>query len=288
MTLHSRVFRFVSATVTVIAAGALSPIAAASHASGATHATGATQTAAQPPKPRTDNLVALEMGGRVENQPIRPGELAFVPERALDGDPKTMWADLFPPASIVLSFVGRDTALVSSVSITAPDPTAPPPYMVTIAAARPTGVEIALSKTSPTAGFVKAISAVLPNDDAEHVVTLPTPTEARFVKLTFLADKSAYGKNGIVAGEIAVHEGTRAGYTPLLQRHPDLQALLSAGTLKPDPASLAYEAPGSAGASCATPAVAPAECPESKSVMVIAKAPSQYSPASAGLDPGWT
>ena len=135
--------------------------------------------------PRTDNLVALEMGGRFENQPSRPGELAFVPERALDGDPKTMWAELFPPATIVLSFPGRDTALVSSVSITAPSPSAPPPYMVTIAAARPTGVEIALSKTSPTAGFVKAISAVLPNDDAEHVVKLPAPTDARFVKLTF-------------------------------------------------------------------------------------------------------
>jgi hypothetical protein len=240
---------------------------------------------AAPPPARTDNLVALEMGGRVENQPSRPGPLAFVPERALDGDPKTMWADLFPPASIVLSFAGRDTALVSSVSITPPDATAPPPYTVNVSSARPTGVAIELSTTSPTAGFVKAISAALPNDDREHVVTLPAPTEARFVKLTFSADKSAYGKNGIVVGEIAVHEGARAGYTPLLQRHPDLQALLSSGTLTPDVASLAYQAPGSAGSSCLTPAAVPAERPESKSVLLVATAPTQYYPLNASANP---
>ncbi len=268
-----------------IAAGARSPVVAASHAIAAATASAPKQPPAQAPKARTDNLVALEMGGRLENQPSRPGPLAFVPERALDGDAKTMWAELFPPASLVLSFLGRDTALVSSVSIAAPDPTAPPPYMVTIAAARPTGVEIALSTTSPTAGFVKAISAALPSDDAEHVVKLPVPTEARFVKLTFLADKSAYGKNGIVVGEIAVHEGARAGYTPLLQRHPDLQALLSSGTLKPDPASLAYQAPGSAGASCVTPAVVPAACPESQSVLIVVRDPTQYAPVHLSSDP---
>ena len=79
---------------------------------------------------------------------------------------KTMWETLFPPETLVLSFLGRDTALVSSVAITPPDPKSPPPFsMVNLAAARPAGVEIALSTTSPTAGFVKAISAALPNDD---------------------------------------------------------------------------------------------------------------------------
>ena len=241
--------------------------------------------AARPP--RTDNLVALEMGGRVENQPSRPGDLTVVPERMLDGDTKTMWLDRVPPGSIVLSFIGRDAALVASVSITSPDAAAPPPYLVNIAAARPAAVEIALSTTSPTAGFVKAASAVLPNDDEEHVVTLPTPTEARFVKLTFsAADASASSKNGIVVGEIAVHEGARAGYIPLLRRHPDLQALLSSGTLTPDAASLAYQAPGStAGASCVAPAVVPAACPESKSVLLIAAGPAMYYPPNEPNNP---
>jgi hypothetical protein len=283
---RTRALAIAVAAASAIAAGALSPIAEASRAIVAP-AGDPTRMLPQTPKPRTDNLVALEMGGRVENQPARPGPLPFVPERALDGDPKTMWAVLFPPTSIVLSFVGRDAALVASVSITAPDPTSPPPYMVSIPAARPAAVDIALSMTSPTAGFVKATSAVLPNDDSEHVVTLPTPTQARYVKLTFTGQKDSYGKNGMVIGEIAVHEGTRAGYTPLLQRHPDLQALLSSGTLAPDPASLAYQAPGSAGASCATPTAAPAECPESKSVLLIANAPTMYSPLNVTSDPGW-
>jgi hypothetical protein len=244
-----------------------------------------TSQAARPP--RTDNLVALEMGGRIENQPARPGALGFVPERALDGDAKTMWAELFPPATIVLSFIGRDTALVASVSIASPNTGSPPPYGVTLTAARPRSVDLSLSTTSPTTGFVKAISAPLPDDDNEHVVKLPAPAEARFIKLTFPPPTAAsYGKNGIVVGEIAVHEAVRAGYTPLLQRHPDLQALLSSGKLTPDAASLAYQAPGSAaGASCMVPSVVAAECPESKSVLVVATAPSQYSPLKAFADP---
>ncbi|HEX3704067.1 MAG TPA: VWA domain-containing protein, partial [Vicinamibacterales bacterium] len=245
----------------------------------------ATPQVARPP--RTDNLVALEMGGRVENQPSRPGALGFVPERALDGDPTTMWAELFPPASIVLSFIGHDTALVASVSITSPSAGSPPPYGVTVTAARPRAVEISLSTTSPTTGFVKAISAPLPDDDGEHAVRLPAPTEARFIKLTFPPPTaSSYGKNGVVVGEIAVHEGARAGYIPLLQRHPDLQTLLSTGTLKPDAASLSYQAPGAAiGSSCVAPSVAPAECPESKSVLVVANAPTQYYPLNEATNP---
>lgn len=272
---RTRVFAIALAIAASIAAGALAPIVSASHAMLADRAR------VQAPKPRTDNLAALEMGARFELQPERPGPLPFVPERALDGDPKTMWATLFPPASLVLSFIGRDTALVSSVSITPPDPTSPPPYGVTVSEAHPIAVEIDVSTTSPTTGFVKAASAALPNDDKEHVVTLPSPTLAKFIKLTFTGDKTAYGKNGIAVGEIAVREGARAGYTPLLQRHPDLQALLSSGTLTPDPASLAYQAPGSSGASCATTPTAPAQCPESKSVLVVTNDPPQYFPFDA-------
>jgi len=243
--------------------------------------------APQPGPPRTDNLVALEIGGRVENQPSRPGALGFVPERALDGDSKTMWSEVFPPATMTLSFIGHDTALVASVSIADPDATATPFYGVDLAGARPGGVEISLSTTSPTAGFVKAIAAPLPLDRNEHTVTLPAPTEARYVRLTFSPQAgSKYGKNGVAIGEIAVHEGSRAGYTPLLQRHPDLQALLASGTLTPDATSLAYQAPGAAiGSSCVARSVAHAECPESKSVLVVATAPTQYYPLNQAANP---
>jgi hypothetical protein len=84
-----------------IVAGALSPIFAASRPMRTDQASSQAASA----KPRTDNLVALEMGGRFENQPARPGDLSNVPERALDGIPRTMWATLFPPETLVLSFI---------------------------------------------------------------------------------------------------------------------------------------------------------------------------------------
>ena len=203
-TSRTRVFAIAIAAAVAIAAGALSPIAAASHTTVAATASAPTRPPPQTPKPRTDNLVALEMGGRVENQPLRPGDLKFVPERALDGDPTTMWLEVFPPHVLTLSFIGHDTALVASVAIAYPDLTSTPLSGVNLAGARPGGVEIALSTTSPTTGFVKAISAPLPLDGKEHTVTLPAPTEARYVRLTFSPQAgTVYGKNGVAVGEIA-------------------------------------------------------------------------------------
>ena len=268
-----------TATAIAIGLGTLAPVTIASRATAAELKPAAKWLA---PPPRTDNLVALEMGVRVENQPERPGELGFVPERALDGNARTMWATLFAPASLTFSFVGRDTALVASVSIAGADATATPLYGTTVAGSRPGSVEIAVSTTSPTAGFVKVASAILPPDGAERAVTLPAPAMARFIRLTFSPPTGT--TKGVSVGEIIVREGARTGYTPLLQRHPDLQTLIATGKLTPDPASLAYEAPGaSTSSACVAPATAAAVCPESKSVLVVAQAPSQFYPLSAAL-----
>ncbi|MGH9409169.1 MAG: hypothetical protein ACRD1V_06920 [Vicinamibacterales bacterium] len=245
----------------------------------------ATRQAARPS--HTDNLVALEMGGRVESPPSSGTPDGFFVAQLLDGNPATIWTDtsagLSEATSFVVSFIGRDTALVSGVTITFPSASARRPYAWApdLSPAWPRDVEIWVSTKSATAGFVKAASAVLPHEPGDHVVTLQAPVEARFVKIVFPHNSGS--KAGIAVGDIAVHEGQRAGYTPLLQRHPDLQVLLSTGTLTPDPASLAYQAPGTApGAVCAPPAAASAaQCPESKSVLVIAARPDEYGPYNA-------
>ncbi len=238
------------------------------------------RAAAQAAKPpRSDNLIAVEMGGRHEGGSETGVAAGFLAEEALDGDPSTIYAA--PTGTpTVFSFIGRDLALVSDVAITFATPPAKAPYgwPADFSVSWPKDVEVWLSTKSPTDGFVKAAAGVLPRDPGVHLVKLPAPVEARFVKIVFPHNNG--GPYGTLIDEFAVHEGRRPGYVPLLQRHPDLQALLSTGKLVADPASAAYQAPGAAGgASCAVPATtASPECPESKSVMIIATNPEGYSP----------
>jgi hypothetical protein len=227
---------------------------------------------------RTDNLVALEMGGRAEGGRATGVDAGFLDDRALDGDPATMYA---APAGtpLVLSFIGHDTALVSDVTITFASAPAKAPYgwPADYSLSWPRDVEISLSSKSPTDGFVKAAAVTLPREPGAHVVKLPAPAEARFVKVVFPHNNGS--PYGTLIDEVAVHEGQRANYVPLLQRHADLLSLIGTGKLTPDPASLAYQAPGSAGASCGVPAAAtPPECPESKVVLIVAANPDVYAP----------
>src|SRR5260370_36249103 len=76
------------------------------------------QTATTPP-PRTDNLVALEMGGRVESR-LRDLTRENSIDKAMDGDPKTVWLSWGTKPEVVFSFFARDSALVSAVTITLP------------------------------------------------------------------------------------------------------------------------------------------------------------------------
>jgi hypothetical protein len=225
--------------------------------------------ASSPRLARTDNLVALEMGGRVESR--ERVTLEYAPTRALDGKPNTFWLTGGSSPSIVLSFIGRDTALVGGVSVTFPqqanDPIGDKPFARTF----PTSVEVWTSMQSPTEGFQKAVAAPLPQDLGEHAVALPAPVEARYVKLVFPANAGAQPLTAVA--EIVVREGQAAGYVPLLKRHPDLAALLSSGKLPSAPGatdSSAIPAPVDP-TSCARPArldVHPTR-PESHNVLVV-------------------
>jgi hypothetical protein len=266
-----RVVRIRHGAVVAIAAALLSLPSLAAR-SGPALTPGAAQPAAPP---RTDNLVALEMGGRVENRPSRPQ--GFEPERALDGNPSSYFATVGDP-EIVLSFIGRDTALVGEVTVRNPSAAIKDGWVGDMKASWPASADVWLSTTSPSAGFVKAATATLPADESEHRIALPKPSQARFVKLVLHGKR--YG--GLTTSEIAVHEGAAPGYTPLLKRHPDLAALLATGKLTPDAASLAYQAPGASSASCTVPVAAPPACPESQHVLVVEKNV-MYWPESAGM-----
>jgi len=265
-------FTIVVTTAIALGAGALAPVVSASRAMLGP------QTPAAAIAPRTDNLVASEMGGRAEGGRAPGVADGFLDQNAIDGDPSTIYAaPLGTP--LVLSFVGHDVALISDVTITFASAPAKAPYgwPADYSLAWPKDVEISLSMKSAAAGFVKAASVTLPREPGAHVVRLAAPTEARFVKIVFPHNNGA--TYGTLIDDVAVHEGQRAGYVPLLQRHPDLQALLASGKLTPDPASLAYQAPGTAGASCdVPPATAPPACPESKVVLLVGHYPDSYAP----------
>jgi hypothetical protein len=232
----------------------------------------------QTPKPRTDNLVASEMGGRAEGGRASGVADGFLDQNAIDGDSSTIYAA--PVGTpLVVSFIGHDEALVSDVTITFASAPAKAPYgwPADYSLSWPKDVEVSLSTKSATEGFVRATLVTLPREPGAHVVKLPAPTEARFVKIVFPHNNGS--PYGTLIDEVAVHEGSRAGYVPLLERHADLQKLLASGTLAPDPASLAFQAPGTAGANCGLlPASTPPACPESKVVLLVARAPDSYAP----------
>ena len=70
-------------------------------------------------RPRTDNLAALEMGGRIAFLSRDVGDNARI--NLLDGNPNTVWLAGTPfPQEVVVSFLNFDKALVGGVTLTTP------------------------------------------------------------------------------------------------------------------------------------------------------------------------
>ena len=107
-----------------------------------------------PGKPHTDNLIALEMGGRVEYFPSR-GLADYARIMLLDSNPNTFWAlgGNGYPQDVVVSFLNHDVALVSGVTLTLPPRAQIPVYDKPNDAAFAKDVEIWTSMGSAKAGF---------------------------------------------------------------------------------------------------------------------------------------
>lgn len=225
------------------------------------------------------------MGGRLER--ARGLNQFFEPTNVLDDDPKTVWSSEMNakfPNEIVLAFPGRDTALVSGVTLTLPQPGINPTAGICPddRSVWAKDVEIWTSLESPTAGFSRVMTTTLPMEPGAHPVSFTAPVEARYVKIAIVSNHGC--ARFTVLADISVREAQAPGYVPLLTRHADLASLLSTGTLPPvdgprppPPSGPATATPGDV---CAAPAPAQASPvhPESRNVLVVGNDPELYGP----------
>src|SRR5262249_7046723 len=197
--------------------------------------------------------------------------------KLLDSNPGTYWMPGNSyPAEVTVSFLNRDTALVSGVTLTLPPHAILPVYDKPNDPAFAKDVEIWTSKESAKTGFQKVATGTLPQATGDHDIGFATPVEARYVKVVIASN---YGSpiSPLIA-DLAVREGHAPGYVPLLQRHPDLASLLSTGVLPTTGAGAAPTATAATAAQaepCAEPGrpeVRPT-VPESRSVLVVASEP---------------
>lgn len=173
--------------------------------------TGTNQPPAAPV--RWSNIAAAALGGRVEHvSSVSEDEGVFrpvngwSPENLIDGgtadtpcSPLCGWAskDSTFPIDIVLSFYQQREAVIGRVAIdTLTEPTRSSSERV------PKQVEISVSRSSASDGFVPVASVELPSDAAERAVDF-APTPARFVRVRIL---SSHGGERVLVAEIGVFE----------------------------------------------------------------------------------
>ena len=224
---------------------------------------------ASPPAPRTGNLVALEMGGRVETR-LRDLAREFSIDKAMDGD-RDRVAVMGHEAGGRVSFFGHDSALVSGVTVTLPAAGPDPIWKEPGDAFWPKDVEISTSMDDAANTFRKVAATTLPKTAGDHVIAIAPAVQARYVKLAIGGN---YGSiRAVMIGDLSITEGQAPGYTPLLKRHADLAALFASGGLpKTAPPPQPQTAiPPQAGDVCAPPAAAgaPPRRPESRGVLVV-------------------
>jgi Mg-chelatase subunit ChlD len=169
----------------------------------------------QPPAApvRWFNIAAAALGGRIEHvSSVAADEGVFrpvngwSPANLIDGgtadtpcSPLCGWAskDSTFPIDIVLSFYQQREAVVGRVAIdTLTEPTRSSSDRL------PKQVEISVSRSSATDGFVPVASVELPSEAAERVVDF-APTPARYLRVRIL---SSHGGERVVLSEIGVFE----------------------------------------------------------------------------------
>src|SRR5205085_9853648 len=116
--------------------------------------------------PRTDNLAALEMGGRVAFLSRDVGDFSRI--HLLDGNPSTIWLTGVPfPQEAIISFLNFESTVVSGVTLSTPPRGVIPLTDKPNDPAWPKDVEISTSMESATAGFRKVATATLPQEPGD-------------------------------------------------------------------------------------------------------------------------
>ena len=230
--------------------------------------------AEQAPAHRTD-LVALDMGGRIERVTSNYDHKDWDAINLLGDLPfdKGAWSSAdaeLPknfPQDIVMSFFGRQPALVAAVVIDLRTRNDPKHWAK--------DVEIWTSMNEADNTFTKVAQKTLADTPGDQTISF-RPVQARFVKVRATSN---WGDPAEVQfGRIKVIEGRAAGYTSIFDRNPDLGALARGELQKvfrPEAgpaAAAAPKAPGPAGPTCdaavAPPPVAPKHA-QSQHVLVL-------------------
>jgi len=230
------------------------------------------------------NLALLAAGARVEFTTVGDfGSTFGRAENLIDGETRVPFRTFLAwysnaavfPQDIVVSFFGRQPALVGSVVV---NPASPEPKDRWVR-----DVEIWTSMDSATTGFTKVASTTLSDEKADQTIPFAA-VEARYVKLRILSNNGS--KSFVQCGKFKVIEARRPGYVSLLDRHPDLAALLTSTAVStPVPVRAPPPPPPAdvlAGDGCSVPPP-PSEIPqpgqpESRSVLVVTKNPRNYPP----------
>jgi hypothetical protein len=165
------------------------------------------------PAPKFDgNVASIDFGGTVESTTENYGDTADH-SYIIDGNPDTAWRNGGSSqgiGEIVFSFFGRELMLVDAVVVQGSKNDTDQ---------FPRDIEVYVSAAATAGGpFTKVAASALPSG-AEATVTFG-PVEARFLKLRML--KSQKGDDSFYVSDLKVREAQRAGYTPLLSRHPEL------------------------------------------------------------------
>jgi hypothetical protein len=172
----------------------------------------------QPPGDRTEsadtglppfdgNIAAHEWGGKMESAAGVPPDDDKALSCALRG--AEMGGTGEGPAEYVISFWGREPALIDRVEIVATENATPRDV-----------AEVWTSMAGPTTGFSRVASETLPGPQSSTIRF--APVEARFVKVRILGER--FNINWL-----KVFEAERAGYVPLLTRRRDVMGPLASG-----------------------------------------------------------
>jgi hypothetical protein len=215
---------------------------------------------APPPARRTD-LVALDMGGRIERVSSNYDRKDWDAINLLGTLPLNQgaWssADVHLPndfpQDVVMSFFGREPALVAAVVIDLHTRNDEKHWAK--------DVEIWTSMNEPDTTFTKVAQKTLADTPGDQTISF-TPVQARFVKVR--ATSNWGDPQEVQFGRIKVIEGKATGYKAIVDRNPDLAALVKGDPLdkifKPEPgpaAAASVKAPGPTGPTCDAASIAP-------------------------------
>jgi hypothetical protein len=169
------------------------------------------------PPPFDGNVAAYDWGGRMESMTGVRSDDDLALSLPLRGKETSVAGAA--PSECVISFWGREAALVDRVEIVATENASPRDV-----------VEVWTSTEGPAAGFGRIARETL--TDAPSNTVRFDPHEARFVKVRFLGEKFS-------VNWIKVYEAQRPGYVPLSSRRRDVLGPLVSGGPAPDTAGLA-------------------------------------------------